>query len=337
MHGKHQLIIDGHLDMAFNALFYRRDLTQPVSVLREREEIIPEEGTRHPDSLHGRKGPEQLYYTPTVALPDMRRGRIGIMLSTIMARVQNPSVETHNSVRTQSVAYARGQSHLAYYAALERAGEIELIKNRADLDRCVEAWGSPHEETPVGLILTMESADPILGPDNVSEWWESGLRSVTLTHFGANTYGHGTGTEGGLFPPAYALMDALKETDIAIDLTHAADLCFWQILDYWDGPVHASHCNCRALVTGQRHLSTRTRKYDHVCGSAIGGSARRAGDGQPWRAILVGATRQYPKCRPISLGPGVFGAGQRWSRRARPPGLARLDRLPQHPKSPRHT
>lgn len=255
MHGKHQLIIDGHLDMAFNALFYRRDLTQPVSVLREREEIIPEEGTRHPDSLHGRKGPEQLYYTPTVALPDMRRGRIGIMLSTIMARVQNPSVETHNSVRTQSVAYARGQSHLAYYAALERAGEIELIKNRADLDRCVEAWGSPHEETPVGLILTMESADPILGPDNVSEWWESGLRSVTLTHFGANTYGHGTGTEGGLFPPAYALMDALKETDIAIDLTHAADLCFWQILDYWDGPVHASHCNCRALVTGQRHLS----------------------------------------------------------------------------------
>ena len=50
-------------------------------------------------------------------------------------------------------------------------------------------------------------------------------------------------------------MDALAETDIALDLTHAADLTFWHILDYWKGPVHASHCNCRALVPGQRHLS----------------------------------------------------------------------------------
>ncbi len=255
MHGKPQLIIDGHLDMAFNALFYRRDLTQPILVLREREGIISEEGTRHPDSLHGRKGPEQLYYTPTVALPDMRRGRIGIMLSTIMARVQNPSVETHNSVRTQAVAYARGRSHLAYYEALERAGEITYVRNRADLDVCVRTWETAQDDTPVGLVLTMESADPILGPDNLEEWWKGGVRSVGLTHFGANTYGHGTGTEGGLFPPAYPLMDAMRETDIAIDLTHAADLTFWQILDYWDGPVHASHCNCRALVPGQRHLS----------------------------------------------------------------------------------
>ena len=38
MPDKPVLIIDGHLDMAFNALFYRRDLTQPVHVLRERED-----------------------------------------------------------------------------------------------------------------------------------------------------------------------------------------------------------------------------------------------------------------------------------------------------------
>jgi len=34
------LIIDGHLDMAYNALFNRRDLTQPVMVLREREDTV---------------------------------------------------------------------------------------------------------------------------------------------------------------------------------------------------------------------------------------------------------------------------------------------------------
>ena len=249
------LIIDGHLDMAFNALFYRRDLTQSVYVLREREDSMVGGLSNHPDSLEQRRGPQPKRFTPTVCLPEMRKGRVGIMLSTIMCRVQNPQDNTHNAVRTQDVAYARGQSHLAYYRALERCGEIRFIKSVADLNACVADWENPSDDTPVGLILSMESADPILGPDQVGEWYEAGLRSVSLTHFGANTYGHGTGTVGGLYPPAYALMDALSETDIALDLTHAADLTFWHILDYWKGPVHASHCNCRALVPGQRHLS----------------------------------------------------------------------------------
>ena len=70
----------------------------------------------------------------------------------------------------------------------------------------------------------MESADPILGPDQVGWWHDQGLRSVGLTHFGANTWGHGTGTQGGLYACAYPLLDALAETNIALDLTHAADL-----------------------------------------------------------------------------------------------------------------
>ncbi len=270
MSGNPILIIDGHLDMAFNALFYRRDLTRPVRVLREREDSVRSGISQHADSLERRQGPQRVNYTVTVSLPEMRKGHVGIMLSTIMARVQVPGNASHNSVRTQGVAYARGQSHLHYYKALEREGEIAFIKTVEDLDACVAAWENPTPQTPIGLILTMESADPILGPDQVPKWWEAGLRSVSLTHFGANTYGHGTGTVGGLYPPAYPLMDALKETDIILDLTHASDLAFWQILDYWDGPVHASHCNCRALVPGQRHLSDDMIKAITERGGVIG-------------------------------------------------------------------
>jgi len=250
------LIIDGHLDMAFNALYKRRDLTQPVQVLREREDSIRTGISKHPNSLERRTGPwEEKQTTVTVALPEMRCGRVGIMVGTVMARVQAPGPKAHNAVRTQSVAYARGQSHLHYYKALEHAGEIRFIKTIDDLDACVQDWRQPTGDTPIGLILGMESADPILGPDQVEEWWDAGLRSVSITHFGANTYGHGTGTEGGLFPAAFPLMDALGETDIVLDLSHASDISFWQILEYWDGPIHASHCHCRALVPGQRHLS----------------------------------------------------------------------------------
>ena len=252
MSGKPLLIVDGHLDMALNALFNRRDLTQPVHVLREREDPGGTQGPDHPDSLRERRA---LRGRPqgavVVALPEMRQGRVGIMLATVMARVD---LQPH-AQRTQAAAHAVGQSHLHYYRALERQGEITWIRNTAELDACVHTWVAPGPETPVGLILSMESADPILGPDQVQAWWDDGLRSVSLTHFGANTWGHGTGTQGGLYACAYPLMDALRAAGVALDLSHASDQTFWQIMDYWDGPVHASHCMCRALVPSQRHLS----------------------------------------------------------------------------------
>jgi membrane dipeptidase len=172
-----------------------------------------------------------------------------------MSRVQVSSAPLGSAVRSQEAAYAIGQSHLAYYQALDRLGEIRLIRDAKYLEACLADWRKPGPETPVGVIISMESADPILGPDQVREWWEAGLRSVSLTHFGANTWGHGTGTRGGLYPNAYPLLDALLEAGVVLDITHAADRAFWQLMEYWQGPVHASHCCCRALIHGQRHLS----------------------------------------------------------------------------------
>lgn len=256
------LIIDGHLDLAFNALHHRRDLTQDVQTLREREDLYRDgvsPQALHPDALRKkvRAGDEGI---ATVALPQLRAGHVGIVLSTIMARVQLPSTFLSDGMRTQIGAHAIGQSHLHYYKALERAGQLRFVKTLADLDEAVSTWQSAAgpetiANTPVGLVLSMESADPILGPDDVQNWYDAGLRSVSLTHFGANTWGHGTGTRGGLYACAYPLLDAMRAAGLALDVTHAADLTFWQLLDYWDGPVHASHCMCRALVPGQRHLS----------------------------------------------------------------------------------
>lgn len=265
------LIIDGHLDMAANALALRRDLTQPVRVLREREGGARPPRSAHKDSLERREGPLLLEQGPaTVSLPEMRAGRVGIMVSTIMCRVQASGPYTDHAVRTRAAAYALGQSHLAYYQALVRQREICWVRDIPELEACLRAWENPSPHTPVGLILSMESADPILGPDQVPEWHQAGLRSVSLTHFGSNIYGHGTGTRGGLFPSAYPLMDALRQAGIVLDLTHAAELAFWQILDYWDGPVHASHCNCRALVPGQRHLSDEMIKAIADRGGVMG-------------------------------------------------------------------
>ncbi|MBC8075329.1 MAG: peptidase M19, partial [Chloroflexales bacterium] len=56
------LIIDGHLDLAWNALQWNRDLTQSAHTLRTLEAHTPGKGRA----------------LGTVALPDLRRGRVAL-------------------------------------------------------------------------------------------------------------------------------------------------------------------------------------------------------------------------------------------------------------------
>ena len=56
---------------------------------------------------------------------------------------------------------------------------------------------SDRSNLPVGLGLGMEGADPILWPEQVHEWWNAGLRVVSLAHYGVSVYAHGTGRPGG--------------------------------------------------------------------------------------------------------------------------------------------
>jgi membrane dipeptidase len=112
------------------------------------------------------------------------------------------------------------------------------------------------EELAIGFVLGMEGADPILWPEQIHEWKQDGIRVVSLTHYGASTYAHGTGTgtEGGLFPPAKTLFREMESAGMILDVTHLSDASARQSLDLFSGPVLASHQNCRALVPGERQF-----------------------------------------------------------------------------------
>jgi membrane dipeptidase len=48
---------------------------------------------------------------------------------------------------------------------------------------------------------------------------------------------------------------ALDRCAIIHDTSHLSDEAFWQLLDLVEGPVMASHSNCRAFSPGDRQLS----------------------------------------------------------------------------------
>jgi len=233
------LIIDGHLDLAVNAMQIRRDLTRTV------EEVRGEDN----DAVRREFG------TCTVTLPALRRGRVGIVFGTVMIRIDPAGSYAGTGMRTQLQCYAMGRGHAAYYEALERSGEARLIRTAADLAEVAAAWRTQPDHRRIGIVLSMESADPILDPEQVTHWHGIGLRSVSLSHYGTGAYAHGTGTEGGLLPRARDLLAALKASRILVDVTHLTDEGLRELLEFYDGPLIASHHNCRSLVPGQRQLT----------------------------------------------------------------------------------
>jgi membrane dipeptidase len=251
------LLFDAHLDLAWNALDWNRDLRQPVSEIRAREQAQGMEGK-------GRG-------VGTVSFPDLRRGKVGLFIATLLARLLRPNLmPAIQRYESMEAAYAAAYGQLYYYRSLEQQGYLCWIKDAAGLDAHVRAWLDNSDKQPLGFILSMEGADPVLSPRQVEEWYAAGLRIIGPAHYGVSPYAHGTGTEGGLFPQGPELLREMGRVGMILDVTHLSDQCFDEALDLYKGPVLASHHNCRALVPNQRQLTDEQIKRLIQRGAVIG-------------------------------------------------------------------
>jgi membrane dipeptidase len=243
------LIVDSHLDLSLNALQGNRDLLSSAYTIRAQEQSTPGKGRAQ----------------GTVAFPEMRRGRVALSFATVIAR-STGHPEPHIDFATPAQAHGIAKGQLGYYHALERQGHIRLVRNTAQLDAHMAEWTAwdaryPGEDTgappPLGVVIGMESADAILEPAELRDWWDGGLRLLAPAHFGPGRYAGGTGSELGLTELGPSLLSEMARVGIILDLTHCSDQAFWEALDLYDGPVHASHNNCRALNPHQRQLSDK--------------------------------------------------------------------------------
>jgi membrane dipeptidase len=233
------IVIDAHLDLSWNALNWNRDLTLEVSDIRLSEAGMDQKG-------RGKN---------TVSLPEMRRGDVAICLATVLARA-NPKGSSSLDFRNQEIACAMAQGQLAYYRILEEQGQLRQLTAWAAVESHFHGWNTlPVNTRPLGYILSMEGADPILSPGHLHFWWNCGLRTLGLAHYGVSAYAHGTGSTGGLTARGIDLLRAMEELGVILDVTHLAEQAFWQALRLFKGSIIASHNNCQKLVPGDRQFS----------------------------------------------------------------------------------
>ena len=232
-------IFDAHLDLSLNAVQYGRDLRKSISSLRASENELVD--------LPGRRN-------ATVTFPEMRKAGIGLCVSTLLAGCAKPAGPI-GSFETPEEAWAMTQQQWAWYESMEENRELRCIRDLATLDQHLAAWHQAPDKSPIGYILSLEGADSIRELADLSRAYERGLRAIGPAHYGVGRYALGHDKSGPLSRLGRELLAEMERLGMILDVTHLCDQSFWDALDCYDGPVWASHHNCRVLVDDPRQLS----------------------------------------------------------------------------------
>ena len=279
-------IFDCHLDLAWNAVSFDRDLTLELAQVRRRERRMTDQPSR------GRS---------TVTLPELRAGGVYACVATLLARAGPSPKRPPRFKRTDldyvspSIAHAAARAQLAYYRLLEQQGHIRLITNRTALEKLRTLAQRRAGAAPLGVILSMEGTDPIVTPSQARDWWELGLRAAGVAHYGRSQHAFGTGVSGPLSKSGIQLLKQFERLGMILDVTHLSDRSMREAMEIFGGPVLASHHNCRALVPGDRQLSDDQIKRLIARGAVIGAAL------DAWM-LYPGWIRGRTKPRVVGLG-----------------------------------
>jgi membrane dipeptidase len=249
------MIFDAHLDLAMNAMEWNRDFTRPLEEIRERERGLKDK----PDRGHG-----------TVCFPEMRRGGVGLCVATQIARYVAPGNPLSGWFSPEQ-AWAQTQGQLAWYRAMEERGKLISIRTKKDLARQIAVWQAPPTDAAIGYILSLEGADSLVTLNHLERAYSNGLRAVGPAHYGPGVYAQGTDATGGLGVRGRELLAEMDRLKMILDVTHLCDDSFWEALKLYQGPVWASHSNCRALVPHHRQFCDEQIKALIERGAVIGG------------------------------------------------------------------
>ena len=256
-------IIDSHEDLAYESLYGGFDYTRSAA-----------------DNRKYYNGPEK--FGCTIGWPELQEGGVGIIFGTVFITPPNDGNGGQKNRETIYVTeedfHAAVCAQLDFYDRLagEHPDQFRRILSRADYDAVVKDWTEqPGSEHPVGLVTLLEGAEGLRSFDDLSLYYERGVRLIGPVWAGGR-WCAGTKSrdmKDALTDDGKTLLRKMSAQGFILDVSHMKNRSAMDSLDYYDGVAAASHVNCSALLPGfpvERHFNDETIKmligHDGVMG-----------------------------------------------------------------------
>ncbi len=143
------LIVDAHLDLAYSAIRFNRDLTRSLQEIRSRE-------AKRKSNPAG---------TATVTIPELIDGGVGLVFGTLFAMPEsaNKTMPNNRSLvyADANEAYAAAGKQLDYYWRLaDEMEQVRVVTGRQTLEQVIASHEDEDAAPLLGFVPLMEGADP---------------------------------------------------------------------------------------------------------------------------------------------------------------------------------
>ncbi|MGN1267559.1 MAG: dipeptidase, partial [Dorea sp.] len=186
-----------------------------------------------------------------ISIPAMRKAETAVQLFACFTNLSDFSTE-----EGYDAAYRHVHKMIDCMEEQEKlcSSEIQIARSYDDI------MGN-NRAGRISAVLTVEEGGVLNGEmERLDELYERGIRLITPMWNYENCLGYPNSRKAavmqkGLKPFGKGVLEKMGEMKMIVDVSHASDGSFWDIINMATCPVIASHSNCRALCAHPRNMN----------------------------------------------------------------------------------
>ncbi len=185
-----------------------------------------------------------------VDFPRMKKGGLDAMFFAVFTG-QKPRTE-ENYKKTYDLA---NQMLDSIHSALKHNSDLATLALKADDLAKIEKTGKR------AIYIGMENGFPLAKDlSRVEEFYKKGVRYITLCHSFHNDICDSSSDKkpaehNGLSPFGRQVVAEMNRLGMMVDVSHASDKSFFDVVEYSKAPIIASHSSVRAIARHNRNMT----------------------------------------------------------------------------------